>query len=244
MGNVSNLSRFGFTLAAMGLTQRNEYKVIYISTEFFIDDFNELFQHGASPSPWYKWVRSTHFRYCSNERINERMNTRANERDFPFFSSSAVRSLSQSMEKAKPELFVTEEKSWKVAAYCTRWKGARTTPARNILSNFWRNKRKKKRFLREVFRVQWPSSSEVAIPWSLTPMNDPLWALWNGQICSLTNTNIHWCLLATGFSCSFIALYILYINYYKLLYINIYISIYIHEYICRSVRYRTNINEH
>ncbi|XP_028968561.1 receptor-type guanylate cyclase Gyc76C-like [Galendromus occidentalis] len=56
IGNISNLSSFGFTLAAMGLTQKNEYKIIYISTEFFIDDVNELLQYGASPfTPWYKY---------------------------------------------------------------------------------------------------------------------------------------------------------------------------------------------
>ena len=55
IGNVSDLSRFGFALAAMGLTGRNEYKVIYISTEHFIDDFNQLLQGGSSPaSVWYR----------------------------------------------------------------------------------------------------------------------------------------------------------------------------------------------
>lgn len=59
MGDVANLSRFVFGLAARGLTKHGEYKVIYITTDHSLNEkgFNDEYKQLSSNTDWARYAR-------------------------------------------------------------------------------------------------------------------------------------------------------------------------------------------
>lgn len=58
MGDVTNLSRFVFGLAARGLTMHGEYKVIYITTDHSLSEkgFNDEYRQLTANTDWTRCV--------------------------------------------------------------------------------------------------------------------------------------------------------------------------------------------